>query len=478
MASGLRNIVIKFTGETKGLDKAAGAGQKQLSKWQDGFKRFNERAVKASLAVGAAALVVAKDSVQLSRRMDELDTKSKTVFEGQLGKVRKWADANKRAFGTSRREVVGLAADMADLLKPMGFTAKQAAEMSTELLGLSGALAKWSGGKRTAAEVSEILSKALLGERDELKSLGISISEADVQARLAANGTEKLTGKALQQATAVATQQLIMEKSTDAQKAWANGGKKAAEAQNSMSTAVQELREKLASVLGPAIAWGTKQLEKLATWVDKNRTAAITLGATIVGLAGFVLAANAAYKVWIAATRTFTAVQRIMNAVLKMSPLWRIVTVLIAIGTAMVALWQKSATFRRIVKGAFRAVADAVGWVIRQFKNLISWIEDAIAAVDRFLNNRTTGQATGGASIGSSIGNLPGRADGGPVKAGRSYLVGERGREIVTMGGNGHVTPNHELGGGIVVQNLEVKAFSDRFSLAQVQRELAMHGAA
>ena len=39
------------------------------------------------------------------------------------------------------------------------------------------------------------------------------------------------------------------------------------------------------------------------------------------------------------------------------------------------------------------------------------------------------------------------RAMGGDVQAGNSYLVGERGAEIITMGGNGHVTPNHKLGG-------------------------------
>ena len=40
------------------------------------------------------------------------------------------------------------------------------------------------------------------------------------------------------------------------------------------------------------------------------------------------------------------------------------------------------------------------------------------------------------------------RAAGGPVSAGRSYLVGEKGPELVTMGGNGFVTPNHALGRG------------------------------
>lgn len=40
------------------------------------------------------------------------------------------------------------------------------------------------------------------------------------------------------------------------------------------------------------------------------------------------------------------------------------------------------------------------------------------------------------------------RAMGGQVQAGSSYLVGERGPEVVTMGGTGNVTPNHKLGKG------------------------------
>ena len=39
------------------------------------------------------------------------------------------------------------------------------------------------------------------------------------------------------------------------------------------------------------------------------------------------------------------------------------------------------------------------------------------------------------------------RAGGGPVRAGLTYLVGERGPERLTMGSRGHITPNHKLGG-------------------------------
>jgi hypothetical protein len=54
-----------------------------------------------------------------------------------------------------------------------------------------------------------------------------------------------------------------------------------------------------------------------------------------------------------------------------------------------------------------------------------------------------------GAQIANSGAKVSGkRADGGSVMAGRSYLVGEKGPEIVTFGNNGYVTPNHKLGGG------------------------------
>ena len=77
------------------------------------------------------------------------------------------------------------------------------------------------------------------------------------------------------------------------------------------------------------------------------------------------------------------------------------------------------------------------------------------------------------------------RAMGGNVQGGKSYLVGERGAEVITMGGNGHVTPNHKLGGGdskitIVnqttgrIDNVEEKTMPDgeRILIIQQARDL------
>jgi TP901 family phage tail tape measure protein len=62
------------------------------------------------------------------------------------------------------------------------------------------------------------------------------------------------------------------------------------------------------------------------------------------------------------------------------------------------------------------------------------------------------------------IGPVAPRAAGGPVDGGSTYLVGERGPELVTMGASGYVTPNNALGGttyNISVQSLDPRSAGD-----------------
>ena len=52
------------------------------------------------------------------------------------------------------------------------------------------------------------------------------------------------------------------------------------------------------------------------------------------------------------------------------------------------------------------------------------------------------------------------RANGGPVKGGRSYIVGERGPEVFTPGVSGGITPNHAMGGANVTVNVDASGSS------------------
>ena len=63
--------------------------------------------------------------------------------------------------------------------------------------------------------------------------------------------------------------------------------------------------------------------------------------------------------------------------------------------------------------------------------------------------------------VNSLLGSIPGigslfKAEGGPVKRGGSYIVGERGPELFTPGSSGMITPNNQLGGSTnVVVNVD-----------------------
>jgi len=57
--------------------------------------------------------------------------------------------------------------------------------------------------------------------------------------------------------------------------------------------------------------------------------------------------------------------------------------------------------------------------------------------------------ATIQAGIGDTLTLSGKRAEGGPVQAGGTYLVGEEGPELVTMGGSGYVTPNDKIMGAL-----------------------------
>jgi hypothetical protein len=99
------------------------------------------------------------------------------------------------------------------------------------------------------------------------------------------------------------------------------------------------------------------------------------------------------------------------------------------------------------------------------FMNFITPILTGIGSMVGLSSSIGTGSSTGGSSGGSSGGGIMGflgglisgagsflsglfgRAGGGPVLAGQSYLVGERGPEVLTMGGgSGFVNPNIHTG--------------------------------
>ena len=95
---------------------------------------------------------------------------------------------------------------------------------------------------------------------------------------------------------------------------------------------------------------------------------------------------------------------------------------------------------------AFEVLGSVISGVIGIIANLINIVDSAISGI------RTLIGLVSNINLGSIASRLNpfggGRASGGSVMSGTSYLVGERGAELFTPSSNGTITPNSALGGG------------------------------
>lgn len=109
-----------------------------------------------------------------------------------------------------------------------------------------------------------------------------------------------------------------------------------------------------------------------------------------------------------------------------------------------------------ILGAALKVVGSLISGLISGFAKLVGFITDVINRIRDLINLVRNNPLVQGISglISSVFGG--GRADGGAVKAGTAYMVGERGKELFVPQTDGRIVPNDRLGGGGVVNNYTI----------------------
>lgn len=193
-----------------------------------------------------------KELASLSIQLEADAKKNAVVFGDSLGFVTEQAKENANAIGLTSNEYIRASASTQDLLVPLGFLRSEAAKMSTDLTDLSGALSVWSGGTRTATEVSEILTKTILGETEQIKTLGIKIDQTSPAFNRRIKEMMATNDVSLEQAKALEILNQITTKSIDAQTSFAEGQKTMAQQQAEVNAEMRETKEIIANQVAPA----------------------------------------------------------------------------------------------------------------------------------------------------------------------------------------------------------------------------------
>ena len=108
--------------------------------------------------------------------------------------------------------------------------------------------------------------------------------------------------------------------------------------------------------------------------------------------------------------------------------------------------WENA--LRQIASNVLRDIARQLIqiYVIEQAVGFMKALFSPAPSTDPFGTGLTSSAQIGGGAMVSPFGG--GKASGGPVSSGTSYLVGERGPELFVPNSSGTVVPNHVMGGG------------------------------
>lgn len=534
-----------LTMDASRFNRGAQQAEQSLGKMSGNMGRL---AGAAKAAFGAAGVgMVANWGAQLFKLGVEAEAWGRrfdTVFGEAAAGLRQWADEMNEGFGVSNERLEGMLSSVGDLLVPLGLTRRAAADMSRQVLTLAEALSEWVGGARSAEEVTSILAKSMLGERDALKELGVNVLESEVQAALLAKGMQGLTGDAMAQAKALVTLEIIQRRSADAMAAYESGAGGAMGASQQMKAALDDLKvsagqavTKLAPLVGvfASMVGGINDLAsgdldaafgwQVTTMIDQEALAAARLAAGLLeggaaadeALRSLLLADNRWSSLAFRADEFRAAIDAVRSGIGVGAARQQTVWEWLGIGgdtmlrspihgifreslfnNILPSSWSTELS-RQIVypieqarKNAIEAVGDmfddfdhmftafelpeiewadlvanAQEWYAAQQRvtefmrrvgefgviGLVAGLSSLTAEQVAFIAANWDGKLSSLLALfqhvpqntGGGYGFEP-QAEGGPVYAGRGYLVGERGPELFMPNKSGTIIPNSNLG--------------------------------
>ncbi len=159
--------------------------QSNLRKATRSLKKFGKNMQSTGQAMTrnltAPILALGGASVKLASDFAETQSKFNTVFKDIQAQANNTAKNLQKNFGLSSRASMQLLSDTGDLLTGFGFTQEEALSLSNQVNELAVDLASFTNFSGGAEGASQALTKALLGERESIKQLGIAITEADLK---------------------------------------------------------------------------------------------------------------------------------------------------------------------------------------------------------------------------------------------------------------------------------------------------------
>jgi phage-related protein len=438
-------VKITFDADLDGLKKGVNGASNEVSGFGSKVAKFGKMAGAAFAAAGVAAAAYAGklliDGVKSAIEDEAAQAKLATTLTNVTGATTKQIAAVESQI-TKTSLLTGLTDDE---LRPSFERLVRATGDSDAALKLQAtAIDVAAGSGKSLEAVTNAMAKAAEGNAGSLAKLGVGLTAAQLKTMSMEEITAQLAatfgGQAAQQADT------FQGKMARLQVAFSEGketvGAFVLDAitpmvsgfVNTVIPAVQKLSEELGPKLTPIFQALTGYIRDYviptfkAIWQFITEFLIPTIGNVLTPI---VNAMRAAFE---------KVTSKIAENEEKLKPLLALLKVIAAFVRDFVA-----PVIGKLLSTAFEIVGTSISYVIDNFARLVDVVNkafNAIKAIVNFIKNNPVTQAIVG-SIDNVFGG--GKAMGGPVNAGTSYVVGERGPELFVPNTAGTIVPN---GGG------------------------------
>lgn len=281
MALDLSAIRINVQADTKEAEK----GLKSLKQKGESLASVGK---KLSLGVTTPIVTMGTASLKAAADAAEMESKFDTVFKNISKEADAWATTYANAIGRSKYEIKEAISNQADLYFGMGFTADEAYELSKQVTTLGYDLASFNN--VNDAQAVDAMTKALMGETESAKMLGVNLTDTIMET----SEFTKATGKSWKELSMAEKAQVRYK---EAVKQSSNAIGDAEKTSDSFTNMVKRLKGQLSEigveigkVILPAADKIVKVLSGVLDKVLKFTKENPKLAATIVAIAGAIAA--------------------------------------------------------------------------------------------------------------------------------------------------------------------------------------------
>ena len=441
MNTSMRMMKLALLADTTQFSKGLTSATKQTMTFGDRVKGIAKGIglafAGAATAVAGFALKLGVDGIKAASDFEETLSKVNVLFGKNAKELETWSKTASTSFGQSQTQALDAAATFAVFGKSAGLQGAKLTGFAKSLTELASDLASFNN--TTPEEAILAIGAALRGESEPIRKYGVLLNDASLKAEAFSQGIYSGKGNLDLSSKVLAAYGVIMQETTDAQGDYILTQDSTANSLKTLNAIWSDIQLKIGQAVLPTF-------KTFVNWLKTDGVAGIqTFINVLMGGNGKTLQQAA-----LSGKRDMDGLNYAANS--ESQQAW--------IDMAE-AVKRAAASFGKLFEkleidkpdGALnKTLGLLTGFVTVTGK--LADIGNIVGTVSSFSSFSSLTDPSSWASKGQSVRDSfsrlfgGGKASGGQVRTGMSYLVGENGPELFTPnGGGGHITPNHRMGG-------------------------------